>query len=192
MQEKDFIRKGLGYLKCYVHTRHDVPLVQIKMNRLTKHVSVDGQIMIRTCANGSLKYHKYQDIEADVEATMEKWLPKKLVATIVSSRIVGTWRRMEGMTTCSQDATNTHTMNKKTEGWREKVGADRVSNTLMVTFQCACIVKTKMLNRKRRRLKERVEMAEADNVIVTLKVTCQCVYERNKCEENEARSKIKR
>ena len=35
-----------------------------------RHVSVDGQVVIKTCANGSLKYHKYPDIEA-VEATIE-------------------------------------------------------------------------------------------------------------------------
>ena len=60
----------LGYLKCCIHTRHSVPLVHIKMNRSTRHVSVDGQIVIRTCANGSLKYHKY------VEAIIEKWMTK--------------------------------------------------------------------------------------------------------------------
>ena len=37
-----------------------------------------------------------------------KMVDKKLVATTVSSRIVGIRRRMEGMTTCSQDETKTH------------------------------------------------------------------------------------
>ena len=59
---------------------------------------------------------------------------------------------------------------------REKVGADRVSNTTTVTFQCACILK-KMLNLNWRRLKEREEKAEADNVVVSLKKTYQCVCE---------------
>ena len=53
---------------------HQKRLVQIEMNRLTRHVSVDGQLLIRTCANGSLKYHKNQDIDAEVEETMYKWL----------------------------------------------------------------------------------------------------------------------
>ena len=64
---------GRKTLKCCIQTRHNVPLVQVKMNRLTRHVSVDGQRVIRTCANGSLKYHKYQ---AEVEATMEKCCQK--------------------------------------------------------------------------------------------------------------------
>ena len=38
-------------IRCCIHTRHNVPFVQIKMKRLTKHVSVDGQIVIITCAN---------------------------------------------------------------------------------------------------------------------------------------------
>ena len=69
--EERFHQKSFGYLKCYIHTKHDVPLDQIKMNRSARHVSVDGQIVIKTCANGSLKYHKYQDIEAEVGTTTE-------------------------------------------------------------------------------------------------------------------------
>ena len=75
--EERFQQQRLGYIKCYVRTKHDVPLVQIKMNRSGRHISVDGQIVIKTCANGSLKYHKYQDIETEVETTMEKWMTKK-------------------------------------------------------------------------------------------------------------------
>ena len=63
--------------------------------------------MIRTCANVSHQYQKYQDIEAEVEATVEM-VDKKLVATTVSSRYVGIRRRREGMTMCSQDKTKTH------------------------------------------------------------------------------------
>ena len=72
--EERFHQKRLGYLKCCVHTNHNFPLVQIKMNRSTRHVSVDGQNMIKTCANGSLNYYTYQGIEAEVETTMEKWM----------------------------------------------------------------------------------------------------------------------
>ena len=39
---------------------------------------------------------------------------------------------------CSQD--------EKTTYKREKVEADTVSNTLTVTFNCACVTKTKMIN----------------------------------------------
>ena len=70
--EERFHPKRLGHnRKRCTHTRHNVPLVQIKINRLTRHVSVDGQIVIRTCANVSHQYQKYQDIEAEVEATVE-------------------------------------------------------------------------------------------------------------------------
>ena len=61
--EERFHQKRLGYFKCCIHTRHKVPLVQIKMNRLTRHVSVDGEIVIRTCANGSLKYLKPKSMQ---------------------------------------------------------------------------------------------------------------------------------
>ena len=112
-------------LKCCIHTRHNVPLVQIKMNRLTRHVSVDGQIVIRTCAIGSLKYHKHQDIEAEVEETMEKGLTQNLVATTMSSRYVGIRRRMEGVTMCSQDETTTH--KEQEEEWVKGKGGGRQS-----------------------------------------------------------------
>ena len=55
------------------------------MNRTTRHVSVDGQMAVRSCQSGSVKYNKYQDIEAEVEDYMKKWLAKKLVSTTVSS-----------------------------------------------------------------------------------------------------------
>ena len=54
--EKRFHQKRLGHLKCCSHTKHNVPLVQIKMNRSARHVWEDGQIVIKTCANASLKY----------------------------------------------------------------------------------------------------------------------------------------
>ena len=69
--EERFHQKRLGYLKCYIHTKHNVPLVQIKMNRSARHVSVDKQLVVKTCANESLKYHTYQDIEDEVQTTME-------------------------------------------------------------------------------------------------------------------------
>ena len=137
-------QKRLGYLKCYIHTKHDVPLVQIKMNRSARHVSVDGQTVTKTCANGSLKYHKYQDNEAEVGTTMETWMTKKLVTTTVSSRTVGIRRRMKGMTMLSQEEPKT-CKEQENESVRGRGGADRVSNTLTVTFQCECAKRTKML-----------------------------------------------
>ena len=70
-------RKKPGYIKYCTHTRHNIQLVQISMNRVTRHESVDGQVVIRTCANGSLKYHKYQDIEAEVAETFRSCIRSK-------------------------------------------------------------------------------------------------------------------
>ena len=74
--EERFHQQSLGYIQCCIYTRHTIPIVQITMNRMTRHVSADGPIAIRTCANGSLKYHKYQDIEAYVEEFTNKSLTK--------------------------------------------------------------------------------------------------------------------
>ena len=95
-------------IKYYIHTRHDIPFALISLNRLSRHLSVDGQVVVRTCQSGSLKYHKYQCIESEVEDYMEKWLAKKLVATMVSSREVDMKRRGEGKTIGSQKNTETH------------------------------------------------------------------------------------
>ena len=70
-------------------------------------MSVNGQIVVRTCQSGSLKYHKYQDLESEVEEKMEKWLAKKLVAATVSSREVGQRRTEERETTSSRVYTET-------------------------------------------------------------------------------------
>ena len=74
--EERFHHKRLGYFKCCIHTNRNVPLEKIRMNRSARHISVDGQTVIRTCANGALKYDKYQDIEVDIETTMDKWMTK--------------------------------------------------------------------------------------------------------------------
>ena len=53
------------------------------------------------------QYHKYQNIESEVEEHMEKCLAKKLVTTTVSSREVGINRREEGTTMRSRVYTET-------------------------------------------------------------------------------------
>ena len=77
--------------------------MKITLNRVKKHVSVEGRTLIRTCETGSLKYRKFQDIEKEVEDYTDDWLSKKLVASIVSSRIMGTRRRNEKRTTSSHE-----------------------------------------------------------------------------------------
>ena len=81
---------------------HEPQCTTRKDQRSARHVSFDGQIVFRTYANGALKYDKYQDIEAEIEITMDKWMTTKLVTTTVSSREAGIRRRTEGMTTHSQ------------------------------------------------------------------------------------------
>ena len=70
------VGKKLGYVKNCIHVKHIIPLDLISMNWTLKHVSVKGQLVVRTCQSGSLKYHKYQDIESEVEEEMNKWLAK--------------------------------------------------------------------------------------------------------------------
>ena len=71
--EGRFHQKRMEYVKCCIHVKHNIPLDLISMNWTLKHVSVKGQIVVKTCQSGNLKYIKYQDIETEVEGQMEKW-----------------------------------------------------------------------------------------------------------------------
>ena len=133
--EERFHNKRMGYVKYCIHTRHGISLASISPNRFSKHVSVDGQIVVGTCQSGSLKYHKYQDIESVFEEQMEKCLAKKKnVATTVSSREVGLKRREEEETMSSRICTESH---KGTRKGKVTVVADKSSNTLTATFHDA-------------------------------------------------------
>ena len=98
---------------CHDEKAVCLPLNSISLNWLSKYVSAKDQIEVRTCQSGSLKYHKYQDIESEVEEQMEKWLAKKLVATTVSSREVGQKSREERKSTSGHVYTETQ---KKPKG----------------------------------------------------------------------------
>ena len=86
-------------------------------------MSVHGQRVVRTCQSGSLKCHKYQDIESEVEGKTEKMVGKKLVRTTVSSREVGHRRMDEGKTTSRHICTSTQRNNtsKSEGGGRQKL-----------------------------------------------------------------------
>ena len=88
MQRIDF-NKRRRYIKFCLNQKHEIPLMKIILNRVKKHVYVEGQIVIRTCENGSLKYHQFQNIENEVEEYTDDPLSKKLVASTVNSRIMG-------------------------------------------------------------------------------------------------------
>ena len=71
--EERFYNNRMGDVKCCIHTRHGIPLGLISLNWIAKHVSVKGQIVVKTCQDGSLKFSKYQDVEDEVEELMQKW-----------------------------------------------------------------------------------------------------------------------
>ena len=81
---------------------------------MKKHVSVEGQTVIGTCENGSLKYHKYQNIEKEVEEYTDEWLSKN--------------RRID----CDQSNHGDQTPNRP----REKPEADKDSDKSTETFHC--------------------------------------------------------
>ena len=127
--EERFHQKRMVYIKYCIHVRHNIPLDLISMNWTLKHVSVKGQVVVKTCQSGSLKYIKDQDIETEVECQMEKWQSKKLIATTVSNRETGQRRRDEGKTTSSQMHTATQENQGSNKGTRQgkaqkKVGGD--------------------------------------------------------------------
>ena len=100
--EERFYNKRIGYVKSCINAKHGIPLHSISLNWNTKHVSIKGQIVVKTCQDGSLKFNKYQDVEDEVDELMQKWQTKKLIATTVSSREKGIRGREEGETTSSQ------------------------------------------------------------------------------------------
>ena len=71
--EERFYNKRIGYVKSRINKKHGVPLYLISLNWTAKHVSVKGQIVVKTCQDGSLKFSKYQDVEDEVDELMQKW-----------------------------------------------------------------------------------------------------------------------
>ena len=116
--EERFHNKRIGYVKYYIHMKHNVPLESITANWTMKYVSINGQIVVKTVQSGYLKYIKYQDVDAEVEEQMQKWQTKKLIATTVSSREKGIKRREEGWTMSSQ---RTNSLQRNQGGGRDKL-----------------------------------------------------------------------
>ena len=61
--EERLHQKRMGYVKYCI--------------LVTEARSVKGQIVVKTCQSGSVKYIKYLDIEREVEGQMEKWQSNK-------------------------------------------------------------------------------------------------------------------
>ena len=76
MDAEERFQQRLGYVKFCPSKKHEIPLTKITLNRTKKHVSIEGQIVIRTCENVFPKYHKFQNIEKEVEEYTDDWLPK--------------------------------------------------------------------------------------------------------------------
>ena len=74
--EERFHNKRMEYVKCCIHTRHDIPLSLISLNWTSIYMSVKGQIVVKTCQDGSLKFNKFQDVEDEVDELMQKWQTK--------------------------------------------------------------------------------------------------------------------
>ena len=74
--EERFHNKRMEYVKYCIRMRHDIPHSLISLNLTSKYVSVKGQIVVKTCQSGSLKFIKYQDVEDEVEEPMQKWQTK--------------------------------------------------------------------------------------------------------------------
>ena len=54
------------YVKYCIHVKQKIPLDLPTTNWTLKHVSVKGQIAVKTCQSGNLTYIKFQDIEEEV------------------------------------------------------------------------------------------------------------------------------
>ena len=97
-------QKRLGYTKLCLNKEREIPVAKITLNHVNKHVTVQGQVVVKTCEHGSLTYHKFHNIEKEVQDYTDEWLSKKkLVASTVSSRIVGIRRQNKKRTTSSHE-----------------------------------------------------------------------------------------
>ena len=74
--EGRFHQKRMADAKYCIHVKHNLPLDLISMNWTLKHISVKGQIVVKTSQSGNLAYIKHQDIETEVEGQIEKWQSK--------------------------------------------------------------------------------------------------------------------
>ena len=145
------------------------------MNWTLKHVSVKGQIVVKTCQSGSLKYIKYQDIETEVEGQNVKMAIKKLIATTVSSREMGQKRRDEGKTTSSQMHTTTQENQRSDGSTREGGGRDKLRKVDGDFPTCMRHKKRqKTMTTQEKRSLERKRRRKDSNITTSMKM-CHCV-----------------
>ena len=99
--EERFHQKRMGYVKYCIHMRHKIPLNSVSLHWNSKHVSVKGKIVVKTCQSGSLKSFKYQDIESEVGDQIEKWQSNEGKTT--SSQIHTTTQGNQGSDRCTSE-----------------------------------------------------------------------------------------
>ena len=99
--EERFHHKRMGFIKLHLHTKQQILFKRIALNYKKRNVIVDGQIVVKTCEDGTLKYNHHHNIEKRRRTTHGRMADKKLVASIVSSREKGIERRKGGATTSS-------------------------------------------------------------------------------------------
>ena len=63
-----------GIIKLSLNEVHETTIHHIRrhIHRELKHVSIQGEVVIRTCANGSLTFIKHHDIEQKVEDPLDE------------------------------------------------------------------------------------------------------------------------
>ena len=74
--DERFHQKRMGLIKYALHNKHKIPLHKVKLNHKKRSVTVKGQVVVKTCEDGTLKYNQYHNIAEDVQNLMEKWLAK--------------------------------------------------------------------------------------------------------------------
>ena len=59
-----------------INKKKGVELHWIQLNLQKKSITINGQIVARIETSGLLRYHKYEDVEGEVQKLMENWLTK--------------------------------------------------------------------------------------------------------------------
>ena len=67
-----FHHTRMGFIKLCLHTKQQIPLTKITLNHKKRNVIVDGQIVVKTCEDGTLKYNHHHNIEKYVEQLLEE------------------------------------------------------------------------------------------------------------------------
>ena len=150
--EERFRKKRMAYVEHCIHVTHNIPLDLISMKWTLKHVSVKGEIVVKTCQSGSFKNIKYQKIETEVEGQMEKLQSKhssqRLWAVERRGKNVEMKERLR-VVKCTQQ----HRRIKEATEAQVKEAAGTSSKKLTVSFQQARDIKmtTTMTTQKKRR-----------------------------------------